>query len=77
MSVIRRLRGLDAGSCHFSDLKCDHVFTLYPDDRLGSCDELPWPQAQLTPWTSADSERPGRRPPSASSPLLAAGTGRC
>ncbi|MGO4636117.1 SPASM domain-containing protein [Streptomyces sp. 2RAF24] len=40
MSTIRRLRGLG--------LKCDHVFTLYPDGRLGSCDELPWPQAQLT-----------------------------
>ncbi|MFD5494611.1 radical SAM protein [Streptomyces sp. NPDC127091] len=48
VSVIRRLRGLGTGFCHFSDLKCDHVFTLYPDGRLGSCDELPWPQAQLT-----------------------------
>ncbi|MFB7918042.1 radical SAM protein [Streptomyces sp. NPDC056061] len=48
VSTIRRLRGLESGFCHFSDLKCDHVFTLYPDGRLGSCDELPWPQAQLT-----------------------------
>ncbi|MFE7269406.1 radical SAM protein [Streptomyces sp. NPDC057623] len=48
VSTIRRLRGLDTGFCHFSNLKCDHVFTLYPDGRLGSCDELPWPQAQLT-----------------------------
>ncbi|MEV1066026.1 radical SAM protein [Streptomyces sp. NPDC050263] len=48
VSAIRRLRGLDTGFCHFSNLKCDHVFTLYPDGRLGSCDELPWPQAQLT-----------------------------
>ncbi|MGV9211083.1 radical SAM protein [Micromonospora sp. RB23] len=47
VSTIRRLRGLDTGFCHFSNLKCDHVFTLYPDGRLGSCDELPWPQAQL------------------------------
>jgi uncharacterized protein len=47
VSAIRRLRGLDTGFCHFSDLKCDHVFTLYPDGRLGSCDELPWPQARL------------------------------
>ncbi|MFD4371865.1 radical SAM protein [Streptomyces sp. NPDC058486] len=47
VSAIRRLRGLESGFCHFSDLKCDHVFTLYPDGRLGSCDELPWPQAQL------------------------------
>ncbi|MEV5766097.1 radical SAM protein [Micromonospora sp. NPDC052213] len=48
VSTIRRLRGLGTGFCHFSNLKCDHVFTLYPDGRLGSCDELPWPQAQLT-----------------------------
>jgi uncharacterized protein len=47
VSVIRRLKGLGTRSCHFSDLKCDHVLTLYPDDRLGSCDELPWPQAGL------------------------------
>lgn len=47
VSTIRRLRGLESGFCHFSDLKCDHVFTFYPDGRLGSCDELPWPQAQL------------------------------
>ncbi|WP_052270227.1 radical SAM protein [Streptomyces sp. MUSC 125] len=47
VSVIRRLKGLRSRSCHFSDLKCDHVLTLYPDDRLGSCDELPWPQAGL------------------------------
>ncbi|MEV1011762.1 radical SAM protein [Streptomyces sp. NPDC049881] len=47
VSTIRRLRGLDSGFCHFSDMKCDHVFTLYPDGRLGSCDELPWPQAQF------------------------------
>ncbi|MBQ0829003.1 radical SAM protein [Streptomyces tagetis] len=47
VSVIRRLRGLRTRSCHFSDLKCDHVLTLYPNDRLGSCDELPWPQAGL------------------------------
>ncbi|QFQ99291.1 radical SAM protein [Streptomyces phaeolivaceus] len=48
VSTIRRLRGLGTGFCHFSDMKCDHVFTLYPDGRLGSCDELPWPQARLT-----------------------------
>ncbi|MFE2728830.1 radical SAM protein [Kitasatospora sp. NPDC059327] len=48
VATIRALRGLDTGHCHFSNLKCDHVFTLYPDGRLGSCDELPWPQARLT-----------------------------
>ncbi len=47
VSTIRRLRGRDTAFCHFSNLKCDHVFTLYPDGRLGSCDELPWPAAQL------------------------------
>ncbi|WP_063773566.1 radical SAM/SPASM domain-containing protein [Streptomyces rubellomurinus] len=47
VSTIRRLRGLGSGFCHFSDLKCDHVFTLYPDNRFGSCDELPWPQGRL------------------------------
>lgn len=56
VSVIRRLRGLDTGFCHFSDLKCDHVFTLYPDGRLGSCDELPWPQARLTTLDQASGE---------------------
>ncbi|MFG1793979.1 radical SAM protein [Nocardia sp. NPDC049149] len=47
VSAIRKLRGLDTGFCHFSNLKCDHIFTLYPDKRVGSCDELPWPAAQL------------------------------
>ncbi|MGW5096298.1 radical SAM protein [Streptomyces nodosus] len=56
VSTIRRLRGLTSGFCHFSDLKCDHVFTLYPDGRFGSCDELPWPQAQLTRLDQADGQ---------------------
>lgn len=56
VSTIRRLRGLTTGFCHFSDLKCDHVFTLYPDGRLGSCDELPWPQARLTQLESTADE---------------------
>ncbi|MGX1760475.1 radical SAM protein [Streptomyces lydicus] len=56
VSTIRRLRGLGSGFCHFSDLKCDHVFTLYPDGRLGSCDELPWPQAQLTRLDQVDDQ---------------------
>ncbi|MFG3056900.1 radical SAM protein [Kitasatospora sp. NPDC048239] len=57
VSTIRRLRGLGTGFCHFSDLKCDHVFTLYPDGRLGSCDELPWPQAQLTLLATTNDQR--------------------
>lgn len=56
VSTIRRLRGLQTGFCHFSDLKCDHVFTLYPDGRLGSCDELPWPQARLAELESVDDQ---------------------
>ncbi|PVD04596.1 radical SAM protein [Streptomyces sp. CS014] len=47
VSTIRRIQGLHARSCHFTGLKCDHIFTAYPDGRLGSCDELPWPQAGL------------------------------
>lgn len=57
VSVIRRLRGLDTAFCHFSNLKCDHVFTLYPDGRFGSCDELPWPAAQLTRLDQPSSEQ--------------------
>jgi uncharacterized protein len=56
VSTIRRIRGLNTSMCHFSDLKCDHVFTLYPDGRLGSCDELPWPRAELTTLRQADHE---------------------
>lgn len=57
VSVIRKLNGLDTGFCHFSNLKCDHVFTLYPDGRFGSCDELPWPAAQLTILDQTSSEQ--------------------
>ncbi len=56
VSTIRRLKGQGTSFCHFSDLKCDHVFTLYPKDRLGSCDELPWPQAALIPLGTAHDE---------------------
>ncbi|GLW58762.1 radical SAM/SPASM domain-containing protein [Kitasatospora phosalacinea] len=70
VSVIRRLRGLRTGSCHFDDLKCDHVFTLYPDGRLGSCDELPWPQAQLARLPLIRSQQAVRRA-QGRSPLLA------
>jgi uncharacterized protein len=57
VSTIRRLRGLSTSFCHFSNLKCDHVFTLYPDGRLGGCDELPWPAAQLTTLRDTTDER--------------------
>jgi uncharacterized protein len=56
VATIRRLRGLDSSHCHFSNLKCSHVFTAYPDGRLGSCDELPWPAAGLLPLAKAVSE---------------------
>ena len=72
VSTIRRLRGLGTGFCHFSDLKCDHVFTLYPDGRLGSCDELPWPQARLMPLEEASGEE-AIRAAQHRSPLLAQG----
>jgi uncharacterized protein len=57
VSTIRRLRGFGSGFCHFNNLKCDHVFTLYPDDRFGSCDELPWPAARLSRLGEVDAER--------------------
>ncbi|MGW2652077.1 radical SAM protein [Streptomyces sp. NPDC001478] len=56
VATIRRLKGLDTAHCHFAAHKCSHVFTAYPDGRLGSCDELPWPQAHLLPLTAARSE---------------------
>ena len=79
VSAIRRLRGLDTGFCHFSNLKCDQVFTLYPDGRFGSCDEFPWPDAQLghlPDFTSTDQIAAGQR----RLPLLVKGrslTGKC
>ncbi|MBI3685830.1 MAG: radical SAM protein [Actinobacteria bacterium] len=79
VSTIRRLRGAGSESCHFSDRKCDHVLTLYPAGRVGSCDELPWPQAHLANLAAMTTERDviaaQRR-----SPLLAAGkalTNKC
>ncbi|MGW7459028.1 radical SAM protein [Streptomyces sp. NPDC054797] len=56
ISTIRRLKGGQTASCHFSDLKCDHVFTAYPDGRLGTCDELPWPEAKLAQLADIGSE---------------------
>ncbi|MFK0120123.1 radical SAM protein [Streptomyces sp. NPDC090994] len=56
VATIRRLKGLDTAHCHFAAHKCSHVFTAYPDGRVGSCDELPWPQAHLLPLAAARSE---------------------
>ncbi|MEJ0075256.1 MAG: radical SAM protein [Alphaproteobacteria bacterium] len=47
MSIIRRLEGRHTGLCHFTNLKCGQVLTLYPDGRVGSCDELPFDVALL------------------------------
>lgn len=47
VSIIRTLAGKQPDSCHFDERKCAYVLTLYPDGRVGSCDELPMPEAQL------------------------------
>jgi radical SAM protein with 4Fe4S-binding SPASM domain len=39
-STLRTLAGQSPSFCHFSEQKCAFVLTLYPDGRLGSCDEL-------------------------------------
>ncbi|MFF4531641.1 radical SAM protein [Streptomyces sp. NPDC001407] len=57
VAAIRRLRGLDTTHCHFTNRKCSHVFTTYPGGRLGSCDELDWPQAHLLPLATATTEK--------------------
>jgi radical SAM protein with 4Fe4S-binding SPASM domain len=46
-SVIRRLAGKSPSLCHFSEQKCGHSVTLYPDGRVGSCDELRGEDSQL------------------------------
>jgi uncharacterized protein len=46
-SLIQALAGRQPSFCHFSDAKCAHVLTLYPDGRIGSCDELQMPHAYL------------------------------
>lgn len=46
-SIIRTLTGGETPFCHFSSKKCAFVLTLYPDGRLGSCDEFSMPDAEL------------------------------
>jgi radical SAM protein with 4Fe4S-binding SPASM domain len=46
-SLMRTLAGRQPSLCHFSSQKCAYVLTLYPDGRLGSCDELRMPDAAL------------------------------
>jgi len=47
MSILRVLQGQRASFCVYDAHKCAHILTLYPDGRLGSCDELSMPSAQL------------------------------
>jgi uncharacterized protein len=46
-SLIRTLQGRPPSLCHFSAQKCAFVLTVYPDGRIGSCDELRMPDAAL------------------------------
>jgi uncharacterized protein len=46
-TIVRKLAGASVADCHSSPRKCAHVLTLYPDGRLGSCDELDRPTAYL------------------------------
>lgn len=54
-SAMKSLMGVQPAFCHFSDIKCAHVLTLYPDGRLGSCDELRMPDALHTHISQIDS----------------------
>jgi uncharacterized protein len=40
VSALRAMHGLTSSNCHFGANKCSHVYTLYPDGEIGSCDEL-------------------------------------
>lgn len=40
LSALRANRALPQSNCHFGAHKCSHVYTLYPDGSIGSCDEL-------------------------------------
>jgi uncharacterized protein len=46
-SLIQTLAGGEPAFCHFNANKCAHMLTLYPDGRVGSCDELRMPDAEL------------------------------
>lgn len=46
-SVIRTLANKKSSSCHFDEKKCAFMLTLYPDGRIGSCDELRMPNALM------------------------------
>jgi uncharacterized protein len=46
-SLAQKIAAGVSRSCHFSDRKCGHAFTVYPDGRVTGCDELPMPGAAL------------------------------
>ncbi|MFN7153722.1 MAG: radical SAM protein [Acidovorax sp.] len=48
-SALRSLGGLATNNCHFAGRKCSHVYTLYPDDTFGACDELDRRQVEYGP----------------------------
>jgi radical SAM protein with 4Fe4S-binding SPASM domain len=47
VSIIRVLAGKPPFNCHFTEQKCAFVLTVYPDGRVGSCDELSMPDSYL------------------------------
>ncbi|WP_437981134.1 radical SAM protein [Sorangium sp. So ce117] len=47
LSILRVLGGKRSKFCVYDHRKCTSVITLYPDGRLGSCDELSMPDALL------------------------------
>jgi uncharacterized protein len=51
-SIIRTTAGKSSSFCHFTEMKCAYVLTVYPDGRIGTCDELPMPTGRLG-WADA------------------------
>lgn len=47
LSIIRVLGGMKSNFCIYDSQKCASMLTLYPDGRLGSCDELDMPESLL------------------------------
>jgi radical SAM protein with 4Fe4S-binding SPASM domain len=47
ISILRSHGGQDVDFTHFSERKEPFILTLYPDGRVGSCDELTMPAATL------------------------------
>jgi uncharacterized protein len=48
LSIIKKLKGIPTSNCHFGSQKCGHVYTIYPDGSIGSCDELPKEEASYS-----------------------------